>query len=202
MTTSPPTLNTPLKIGRVTVPNRLYRAPLLECAGNGADAVDTYIRELEPAAEAGAGLIFQGASIVTPDGGCAAPNMTRVHDPEFVKELSRLTDRIHEHDSRIFIQLAHGGLRSMSMWHSEFHRKNPTVGQKAVSTPPWQMRLADRFGFINLDAAVLSTQEVRELAEAFGRAAGYAVDAGYDGIHRRIEADATGLDPVEEADTR
>ncbi len=183
MSSAPPTLNTPTEIGRVTVPNRLYRAPLLECAGNGPNAVDTYIRELEPAAEAGAGLIFQGASIVTPDGGCAAPNMTRVHDSDFVAGLSRLTDRIHEHDSRIFIQLAHGGLRSMSMWHSEYHRKNPVVGQKAVSTPPWQMRLADKLGFINLDADVLSTQEVRELAESFGRAAGYAADAGYDGIH-------------------
>jgi 2,4-dienoyl-CoA reductase-like NADH-dependent reductase (Old Yellow Enzyme family) len=30
---------------------------------------------------------------------------------------------------------------------------------------------------------VLSTAEVWELAEQFGRAAGYAVDAGYDGIH-------------------
>ena len=54
----------------------------------------TFIDELEPAAEAGASLIFQGASIVTGEGGCAAPNMTRVHDPEFVDELSRLTDRI------------------------------------------------------------------------------------------------------------
>jgi len=183
MSQSSSTLNTPVDIGRVTVPNRLYRAPLLECAGNGPNAVDTYIRELEPAAEAGAGLLFQGASIVTAEGGCAAPNMTRVHDPAFVDGLSRLTDRIHDHGSRIFIQLAHGGLRSMSMWHSEYHRQNPTVGQKAVSTPPWQMRLADRLGFINLDAEVLSTQEVRELADAFGRAAGYAADAGYDGIH-------------------
>jgi 2,4-dienoyl-CoA reductase-like NADH-dependent reductase (Old Yellow Enzyme family) len=30
---------------------------------------------------------------------------------------------------------------------------------------------------------VLSTQEVYQLAEQFGRAAGYAADAGYDGIH-------------------
>jgi 2,4-dienoyl-CoA reductase-like NADH-dependent reductase (Old Yellow Enzyme family) len=30
---------------------------------------------------------------------------------------------------------------------------------------------------------VLSTREVEELAAAFGRAAGYAADAGYDGIH-------------------
>ncbi|PSP37106.1 NADH-dependent flavin oxidoreductase [Halobacteriales archaeon QH_2_66_30] len=176
-------LTDPLTIGGVELPNRLYRAPLLECAGNGPDAVETFVDELEPAAEAGAGLIFQGASIVTGEGGCAAPNMTRVHDPEFVDELSRLTDRVHEHDSRIFIQLAHGGLRSLDLWHAEHRRRNPGATQAAVSRPPWQLRLADRAGIVDLRPDVLSTAEVRELAAAFGRAAGYAVDAGYDGIH-------------------
>jgi 2,4-dienoyl-CoA reductase-like NADH-dependent reductase (Old Yellow Enzyme family) len=176
-------LTDPISIGSVDVPNRLYRAPLLECAGNGDDAVDTFIDELEPTAESGVGLIFQGASIVTADGGCAAPNMTRVHDPAFVSRLSRLTDRIHDHGSKIFIQLAHGGLRSMSMWHSEYSERNPDAVQKAVSRPPWQLRLADRAGLINLEPDILSTSEVRDLADAFGRAAGHAVDAGYDGIH-------------------
>jgi len=177
------TLTDPVEIGGVQMRNRLYRAPLLECAGNGPDAVETLIDELEPTAEAGAGLIFQGASIVTPEGGCAAPNMTRVHDPAFVDRLSRLTDRVHEHGSRIFIQLAEGGLRSMGLWHSEHRKRNPDVPQKAVSDPPWQLKLADRAGIVDLQPDVLSTAAVRELAEAFGRAAGYAVDAGYDGIH-------------------
>lgn len=176
-------LTDPVEIGGLTLPNRLYRAPLLECAGNGPDAVDTFIDELEPTAAAGAGLIFQGASIVSPAGGCAAPNMTRVHDPEFVDRLSRLTDRIHDHGSRIFIQLAEGGLRSMELWHKEHRSRNPDTPQKAVSTPPWAMRLADRAGIVDLQPNVLSTSEVYDLAEAFGRAAGYAVDAGYDGIH-------------------
>ena len=135
-------LTDPVTIGGVELPNRLYRAPLLECAGNGPDAVET-----------------------------------------FIDELSRLTDRIHDHDSRIFIQLAHGGLRSLDLWHAEHRRRNPGATQPAVSRPPWQLRLADHAGIVNLRPDVLSTAEVRELAEAFGRAAGYAVDAGYDGIH-------------------
>ena len=181
--TDGPTLDDPVEIGGVELRNRLYRAPLLECAGNGPDTVETYIDELEPAAAAGAGLIFQGASIVTGEGGCAAPNMTRFHDPDFVGRLSALTDRIHDHGGRIFVQLAHGGLRSLGMWHSEYRERHPDEKQLAVSKPPWQLRLADRLGFVDLSPAVMSTTEVRELAEAFGRAAGYAADAGYDGIH-------------------
>ena len=176
-------LTDPVDIGGVTVPNRLYRAPVLECAGNGPDAVDTLVDELEPTAESGVGLLFQGASIVTDRGGCAAPNMTRVHDPDFVATLERLTGAVHDHGGRIFLQLAHGGLRSMSTWHAGHRERHPDQRQLAVSRPPWQLRLLDRAGLISLRPDVLSTEEVRDLAEQFGRCAGYAADAGYDGVH-------------------
>jgi 2,4-dienoyl-CoA reductase-like NADH-dependent reductase (Old Yellow Enzyme family) len=178
-----PRLEASFEIGGLTVPNRLYRAPLLECAGNGPEAVDRLIADLEPAAAAGAGLLFQGASIVRGESGCAAPGMTRVHDPEFVGDLTRLTNAVHAHGSRIFVQLAHGGLRSMETWHAGFRRDNPDLRQLAVSRPPWPLRLLDRLGFVDYDPRVLSTAEVYDLAADFGRAAGYAVDAGYDGIH-------------------
>ncbi|MFA9416195.1 NADH:flavin oxidoreductase [Natrinema sp. HArc-T2] len=177
------TLEDPIEIGDMAVPNRLYRAPLLECAGNGPDATDTLIDDLEPAAESGVGLICQGATIVCGEGGCAAPGMTRVHDPDFVARLSRLTDRIHDHGSRIFIQLEHGGLRSMETWHAEYRAEHPGLEQLAVSEPPWQLRLLDRIGFLEYDPHVLTTAEVYDLAADFGRAAARAVDAGYDGIH-------------------
>ncbi|WP_293029343.1 NADH:flavin oxidoreductase [Natronococcus sp.] len=177
------TLEDPIEIGGCRVPNRLYRAPLLECAGNGPDTVETLIEDLEPAAASGVGLLCQGATIVRGDGGCAAPGMTRVHDPNFVSRLSRLTNRIHDHGSKIFLQLEHGGLRSMETWHAEYRREHPGLEQLAVSKPPWQLRALDRAGFLSYDPRVLDTEEVYELAANFGRAAGYAADAGYDGIH-------------------
>ncbi|MDF9747755.1 NADH:flavin oxidoreductase [Natrinema salsiterrestre] len=177
------TLEDPIEIGGLTVPNRLYRAPLLECAGNGPDTVETLIDDLEPAAESGVGLICQGATIVRGEGGCAAPGMTRVHDPDFVAQLSRLTDRIHDHGSRIVVQLEHGGLRSMETWHAEYRREHPELEQLAVSNPPWQLRALDRIGFLEYDPHVLTTDEVYDLAADFGRAAARAVEAGYDGIH-------------------
>ncbi len=176
-------LTDPVSIGGVEVPNRLYRAPVLECAGTDERTADILADELEPTAESGVGLVFQGASIVTPEGGCAAPNMTRVHDPAFVAGLERVTEAIHAHEGKVFIQLAHGGLRSMSTWHAEYRQRNPEERQLAVSRPPWQLRALDRAGLVSLSPRVLSTDEVYDLAEQFGRCAGYAVDAGYDGIH-------------------
>ena len=176
-------LETPVEIGDCRVPNRLYRAPLLECAGNGEDAVDTLIDDLVPAAESGAGLIFQGATIVRGEGGCAAPGMTRVHDPDFVSRLSRLTDAIHDCGGRIFIQLEHGGLRSMEIWHAGYRAEHPDLEQLAVSRPPRLLRALDRAGFLDLNPRVMTTEEVYELAADFGRAAARATEAGYDGIH-------------------
>lgn len=174
-------LEEPFTIGDLVVNNRLYRAPLLECAGTGPDAVDILIRELEPAAAAGVGLIFQGATIVRETGGCAAPNMTRVSDPAFVSRLTRLTDRITRHGTRLVIQLEHGGLRSRETWHAGY--RDDTSKQLAVSPPPWPLRVLDRLGILDLRPRVLSTEEVYELAADFGRSAGWASDAGYDGIH-------------------
>jgi len=178
-----PRLEDRVSIGDLRVPNRLYRAPLLECAGNGPDAVDALIDDLEPAAAAGAGLVCQGATVVSESSGCAAPNMTRVADPEFVAGLERLTDRIHGHGARIVLQLEHGGLRSMETWHAGHRRENPDLQQVAVSEPPLALRLADRAGLLSYDPAVLSTGEVYDLADRFGEVAGWAADAGYDGIH-------------------
>jgi 2,4-dienoyl-CoA reductase-like NADH-dependent reductase (Old Yellow Enzyme family) len=178
-----PTLDDPVTVGGVAIPNRLYRAPLLECAGTGEGAVETLVDELGPTAESGVGLVFQGASIVTPEGGCAAPNMTRVHDPEFVSRLSRLTGAVHDHGGRIFLQLAHGGLRSQAVWHAGYRERHPDHSELAVSRPPWQLRALDRLGIVDVAPDVMSTAGVYDLAEDFGRAAGYAVEAGYDGIH-------------------
>lgn len=178
-----PTLEAPVEIGGLSLRNRLYRAPLLECAGNGPEAVDTLIADLEPAAASGAGLVCQGATVVRGPGGCAAPNMTSVDDPDFVDELSRLTEVIHSHGAAIAIQLEHGGLRSMETWHHGYRRANPDLTQLAVSRPPRPLRVLDRLGLLAYDPHVLSTDEVYELAADFGRSAAWATEAGYDLIH-------------------
>ena len=179
----PATLDDPVEIAGTRLRNRLYRAPLLECAGTGDGAVDRLIDDLEPAAAAGVGLIQQGATIVRGEGGCAAPGMTRVHDPAFVADLGRLTDAVHAHGARIAIQLEHGGLRSMEVWHDGYRRANPDLDQLAVSRPPRVLRALDRLGFLDLSPRVMTTAAVEALAADFGRAAARAVDAGYDAIH-------------------
>jgi 2,4-dienoyl-CoA reductase-like NADH-dependent reductase (Old Yellow Enzyme family) len=177
-----PTLDSPVGIGGLTLDNRLYRAPLLEHAGEGPDAVDRLVAELEPAAGSGAGLVMQGATPVRGREGRAAPGMTGFDDPDRIASMRALTDAIHDHGGRIFCQLAHGGLRSMEVWHRAYREEHAVV-QRTVSAPPWPLRAAEALGFLSLDARPLSTAEVYDLAEDFGVAAERAVAAGYDGVH-------------------
>ncbi|WP_336037018.1 NADH:flavin oxidoreductase [Halobacterium yunchengense] len=178
-----PTLDDPVEVGDLALRNRLYRAPLLECAGTDADSADVLRADLEPAAAAGAGLVCQGATVVRGEGGCAAPNMTRVHDDEFVSSLAPVPEAIESHGGRAFAQLEHGGLRSMEIWHAGYRDDHPELDQLAVSEPPAALRAADRAGFLDLSPRVLSTETVYDLAADFGRAAERLADAGYHGIH-------------------
>lgn len=174
-------LETPLEIGGLGLKNRLYRAPLLECAGDGPEAVDRLIAELEPAAAAGAGLICQGAMPVRREGGRVAPNMTSLAEPP--DDLCRLTDAVHDHGARIFAQLDHGGIRSLETWHRAYREEHPHLRQLAVSEPPIALKLAERARFLRFDFDVLSTGDVYDLAADFGRCAERAIAVGYDGIH-------------------
>ena len=177
------TLREPLDVGGATLPNRLYRAPLLECAGDGADAGERLADELEPAARSGAGLVFQGATLVRGEGGAVAPNMTRVDTDAKAERLRPVVDAVHDHGGRLVIQLDHGGLRSLETWHREYRAAHPGLEQLAVSPPPAHLRAVARTGFLSYDPHVLTTGEVYDLAADFGRAARRAVEVGYDGVH-------------------
>ena len=76
-------LSQPLAIGTMTVRNRLYRAPVLEGAGDGPEAAGRYAKQFVPNARTGTGLIIQGSACVTEEGR-TSPGMTLVHTRERV----------------------------------------------------------------------------------------------------------------------
>jgi 2,4-dienoyl-CoA reductase-like NADH-dependent reductase (Old Yellow Enzyme family) len=170
------TVHRPLTIGGSTIRNRLYRAPVLEGAGDGDDAADAYLKQFEANAEAGVGLVIQGSSCILPEGR-TSPGMTLVDTREKVLRLAPVTDAMHRHGASIWIQLGHGGLYSMVAWHEPFasQRRGPLL---AASKPPVPLRPT----FRGVPIHVLSTQEIRELATRYGEVAAWCREAGYDGV--------------------
>lgn len=171
------TVLTPLRIGGTTqLRNRLYRAPVLEGAGDGEDAAATYAKQFVANAEAGVGLIIQGNSCLY-DEGRTSPGMTIVSTRERMLRLKPMVDAVHAAGAAIWIQVGHGGLFAMEAWHEPYasRRQQPLL---APSTPP----LALRPVFRRAPVHVMTGDEVRAMAAKYGDVALWAREAGYDGL--------------------
>ena len=179
-----PRLDGPVRIGAREAPTRLYRAPVLEVAPQGPGAARILARELAPSAAAGCGLVFQGACLVTPQGGRSAPGLLRVHEREFVLSLRPAVEEVKRHGALLLMQLGFGALQTMELWHREYRAQHPGIETLAVSEPPWWFKAVGATPILDLSTVrVMTEAELEELARAFGRSAGYAAEAGYDGVH-------------------
>ena len=166
----------PLSICGTIVRNRLYRAPVLEGAGDGSNGPEIYAEAFEQNAKAGVGLIIHGNSCVT-DEGRSSPGMSVVSTREKMLALAPVTEAVHLWGGRIFIQIGHGGIYAMEGWHATYasRRREPLI---AVSKPPIHVRPALR----GVPVRVLSTGDIYKLIRQFGRVSAWAREAGYDGI--------------------
>lgn len=173
----PERLHRPLAIGGTTVVrNRLYRAPVLEGAGDGDDAAATYAKHFTENARHGVGLIIQGSACIYPEGR-TSPGMTCVDTPEKVARLAPMVDAVHAEGAAIWLQAGHGGIYAMERWHHPYsgRRADPLL---AVSPLPVLLRL----GWRDTPVHVLRTDEVYAMADRYGDVAAWAREAGYDGI--------------------
>jgi 2,4-dienoyl-CoA reductase-like NADH-dependent reductase (Old Yellow Enzyme family) len=172
----PSVLHQPLRLGSATIRNRLYRAPVLEGAGDGDDAADVYTRAFTENARHGVGLIIQGSSCIWPEGR-TSPGMTCVDTREKALRFAPMVDAVHAEGASIFLQLGHGGIYAMEAWHEPYAsaRRGPIL---AASPLPWFLRPQ----FRGVPVHVMTTDEVREMADRYGEAAAWARETGYDGV--------------------
>ncbi|MFZ6004777.1 MAG: NADH:flavin oxidoreductase [Actinomycetota bacterium] len=171
------TVLTPLRVGGTTsLRNRLYRAPVLEGAGDGPDAAAVYAKQFVANAEAGVGLIIQGNSCLY-DEGRTSPGMTIVSTRERMLRLTPMVDAVHRAGAAIWIQVGLGGLFAMEAWHEPYasQRTQPLL---AASLPPRALRPVFRRAPIH----VMSGDDIRAMATKYGEVAAWAREAGYDGL--------------------
>lgn len=168
---------TGVRIGGTTaLRNRLYRAPVLEGAGDGEDAAAVYAKQFVANAEAGVGLVIQGNSCLY-DEGRTSPGMTVVSTRERMLRLAPMVDAVHRAGAAIWIQVGLGGLFAMEAWHEPYasNRAGPLL---AASKPP----LALRPVFRRAPVHVMTGDEIRAMAVQYGEVAMWAREAGYDGL--------------------
>jgi 2,4-dienoyl-CoA reductase-like NADH-dependent reductase (Old Yellow Enzyme family) len=166
----------PVRIGRVSIRNRLYRAPVLEGAGDGDDAPDVYARHFVENARHGVGLIVQGSSCIFAEGR-TSPGMTCVDTREKVLRFAPMVEAVHREGASIFLQAGHGGLYAMEAWHEPYAsaRRAPLLAASPV--PVWL-----RPAFRGVPVHVMTTDEVYAMVHRYGDVAAWAREAGYDGV--------------------
>jgi 2,4-dienoyl-CoA reductase-like NADH-dependent reductase (Old Yellow Enzyme family) len=103
-----PNLFSPLRIGRVTVPNRIsFSAHLTNLAHDGLPT-ERLTDYLAARARGGAGLIItEEQSVHATDR--AYEHLMEAFKPEIVPLYRRLTRAVHAYDTRLFAQLNHNG---------------------------------------------------------------------------------------------
>ena len=169
-------LHTPLRIGPLTVRNRLYRAPVLEGAGDGDDAADRYARHFVTNARHGVGMIIQGSSCVFAEGR-TSPGMTCVDTRAKTMRLAPMVEAVHREGASIILQIGHGGLFAMEAWHEPYAsaRRGPLLASSPVPKLLWP-------AFRGVPIHVLTTDDVHAMARRYGEVASWAREAGYDGV--------------------
>ena len=105
-----PHLASPASIGNLELKNRMVMAAMgSNFASEDGHTTDQLIAYYEERARGGIGLIILETSAITWPAGASMPNMIGFSKDEFIPSLQSLTQRIHQHGSKIAAQLNHSG---------------------------------------------------------------------------------------------
>ena len=97
----------PIKIGNVTLNNRIVMPAMHLNYTPECEVTDQLVHFYEERARGGAGLIVIGGCRIDEYSG--AHGMIGLDDDRYIAGLKRLTDAVHSHGARISAQLYHAG---------------------------------------------------------------------------------------------
>jgi N-ethylmaleimide reductase len=166
----------PLRLGSITLPNRIIMAPLTRmraAAGNAPTALNAEYY----AQRATAGLIIAEGTAVSQQGQ-GYPNAPGIYTREQVEGWRAVTQAVHSRGGLIFLQIAHNGRNS----HSSFMPDgSPPVAPSAI---PAKLPGFTRDGQQVLieTPRVLDKEEISPIVETFANASRNAIEAGFDGV--------------------
>ncbi len=162
----------PLALGALTLPNRIVMAPMTRNRARGT--VPSPMAVPYYAARSSAGLILTEATQVAAEGQ-GYPDTPGIHTREQVEAWRKVTDEVHGRGGRIFVQLAHAGRLSHSIYHGRVPvAPSPIAPAGFIRTPRGTMEYEVPHA--------LSTAEVAATVDQFAAAARAARAAGFDGL--------------------
>jgi mycofactocin system FadH/OYE family oxidoreductase 2 len=160
-----PHLFSPLRLGTVTVPNRISFSAHLTNLAEDCLPSERYAQYLAARAEGGTGLIITEEQSVHPTDR-AYERLIEAFRPEVVPGYRHMTRAVHRWDTRIFAQLNHNGQQC-----SGTYSRLPVWAPSAI--PDILHRETPK---------AMEAEDIREVVDAFARSAAHVRDGGFDGI--------------------
>ncbi|WP_372655968.1 alkene reductase [Halobacteriovorax sp.] len=167
-------LFSPLKLGSLTLVNRIIMAPLTRGRA-GEDRIPNDLMAKYYKERANAGLILTEATSVTPMG-VGYADTPGIWSNEQVEGWKKITEAVHSEGGKIFMQLWHVGRIS----HSSFLNGEKPVAPSAIK-PAGHVSLVRPVTEFETPRA-LETSEVKEVVKAYRLGAENAKKAGFDGV--------------------
>ena len=173
-------LFTPLAIGPLEVPNRVFMAPLTRSRATDPDGLATPLMATYYAQRATAGLIISEATNISEiaRGYAWTPG---IYTTDQVASWRPVTAAVHSAGGRILCQLWHTGRVS----HESLHPGSPPVSASSQECEQCQAFIRVGDGGRRVSATpprALTSEEIAATVEDYATAAANAIAAGFDGV--------------------
>ena len=169
-------LFTPVKLGGISVKNRIVMAPLTRSRADAEGVPSQHAAQYYSERAEGAGLVIAEATQVSfgAQGYCRTPG---AHTREQMAAWARVVDAVHERGGKIALQMWHCGRITSSANRVEGDAVGPSAVQAAG------MMYTDAKGMQPHDMPrALTVAEIAGIAEDFAATAQRAIDVGFDGV--------------------
>ncbi len=162
-----PHLFSPLRIGTVTVRNRIMQTAHVKLfTTDGRDSHRNVAYQVERA-KGGAGLLITGNRLVHPTSTTGMPRFAYQYVPGAMEVDRAMTAGVHEHGAAIFTQLNHFGINATSDSADDFR---VLWGPSAVKSPAY-----------GETAKAMEPEDIAEVVDWWARCAELSREAGFDG---------------------
>lgn len=171
-------LFTPFKLRSLELRNRIVVSPMCEYSAEDGYTNDWHVVHLGSRAVGGAGLIITEATAVNPEGRIS-PGDLGLWKKEHIAGFERITRFAKEHGAAIGVQLAHAGRKASH--HAPWVKNG---AQLSADEGAWQTVSASAlaFGEEETPPIALDLAGITKVVHDFRRAAGYALQAGFQVI--------------------
>jgi len=175
-------LFTPLKVGDLTLKNRIVMSPMTRQFSPGGVPTEDVAAYYRRRAEGGAGLIVtEGTGIEDPEA-LDGPAIPVMYGEAALASWKRVVEGVHDAGGRIFPQLWHQGVlrdarKSPTHPHLPGRRPSGLWGPVGHHSLP-----QDYIDSVIAPTHPMTEEEIADVIAAFARAAKNAIEVGFDGI--------------------